>query len=218
MIAFLAFVAGYRKSSITESIDELLAYFSEPESPKAQAPYVEIENPDPEVNAPPVKFNQTTAPNPYADLLKKQQEQQTAGAENSSGGYWMNSRKNPFGGTLSAIQQKEIQDRQTEQRNLYFEKLSEQMKAMRGESPTAPTARRGNLEMEDAEEAELAEPEPPQPDGEVEPPAPEKEEVELSNEPPQTVVFDPNGELEAEEERMAVEEEELIQILTEMGQ
>lgn len=92
------------------------------------------------------------------------------------------------------------------------------MKAMRGESPTAPTARRGNLEMEDAEEAELAEPEPPQPDGEVEPPAPEKEEVELSNEPPQTVVFDPNGELEAEEERMAVEEEELIQILTEMGQ
>lgn len=93
MIAFLAFVAGYRKSSITESIDELLAYFSEPESPKAQAPYVEIENPDPEVNAPPVKFNQTTAPNPYADLLKKQQEQQTAGAENSSGGYWMNSRK-----------------------------------------------------------------------------------------------------------------------------
>lgn len=215
MIAFLAFVAGYRKTTITESIDDFFSWFEESEEQTAKPAATPSPAPDKAVEARTLTpGNRGPAANPYSALLKNQQ-QPTQAAE--SGGYWMKAKKNPFGGTLDAIQQKKIQDHQTQQRNLYFEKLSEQMKAMRGENPTAPAARRGVVDLQENEGAEPMEHEAAN-TAETEPPPPDVQEPEFIDEEPQTVVFDPEGELQAQEEQMAAEEEALLDILSEMGQ
>lgn len=221
-VALVAFAAGYRKSTISASVNDVFAYFDDkPESEprKAQSAAPDVDMPDPRITAPKPQ-PQPPARNPYEEFLKQQHAEGANSATPS--GHWESARNNPFGGTLDSIQQKKIQDHQTAQRNLYFEKLSEQMKAMRGEVPTAPTARRGTVvdetepASEDSEDlaAEVAEPEPyGEEDGA--PAAPVQNIIEDSG---QVVVFDPEGEMAAEEERIAAEEEALLSILQEMNE
>ena len=136
LIALLALVCGYKRDFLEHSFDTALSWLEpapvvEPSSPVPVAteqtdtmgagldkPAVANSLNSPYQDAFPMV---TPASNPEAPSLKPK------------------GPKKPFGGTFEAIKQNKIADHQKRKRNKYFEKLSKQMKALKGEDrPRAP--------------------------------------------------------------------------------
>lgn len=140
LILGAAFTWGYKRDTIFAAIDQFSGHTKE-----ALAPTAKTETPVPAALPPPVMHPPQIPPqaakapppeNPYQRFMNMANPGSQASTQSPKTGALAN--------TLDSIRRSGIEDQQIVRRNAYFEKLSQQLKELKGEAPPAESKANSN--------------------------------------------------------------------------
>lgn len=143
IVVLVAFVFGYKRESIELALNEWVA--EEPEVEEVAETLSAPAAPPP--HSPPVQPAPAPSNNPFGEAYRNMALGRPPGAPPTAAP--TPPPPSPFGGNIETIQQGKIDETQKAQRNLYFERLSEQMKALR-QSETLPDQARPKIASPEA--------------------------------------------------------------------
>jgi hypothetical protein len=146
-ITFLAFIVGYKKDDISQLMQSVnedsveIESSENPEplttkaSPKEIAPKAPINNPPmAKPNPPALRQPITRKPKTVSEMVEPRPATRTNTEPRSVRSY-----KETFKQAMDSVRAGSVRDQQLQKRNLYFEKLSEQLNELKGTNAKSPT-------------------------------------------------------------------------------